>query len=193
MTDEIAAKKKALRAEIKARRALLTGREVASMSAKIAGHLRALPEFKRAAVVHSYVAWQNEVRTQEIMRELLARGLRVIVPCINRTTRKLEHFQISDLADLQPGAFGIFEPKLEKRIRCELDEIDLVLVPAVAVDKNGNRLGYGGGYYDDFLEKLSATKVALVFSRQVVEEVPTRPEDQKVDIVVTEEGAVRSG
>ena len=190
MMENIAARKKALRAEIKAKRALLTGREVASLSARIAGHLRALPEFARATVVHSYVAWQNEVRTQEIMRELLARDVRVVVPFINRSARELQHFRISELADLQPGAFGILEPKPEKRLHCELPEIELVIVPAVAVDKKGNRLGYGGGYYDDFLAQVAAPKVALAFSLQVVAEIPTRPEDQPVNIIVTEDGVL---
>ena len=92
--------------------------------------------------------------------------------------------------DLVPGFMDIPEPTAS----CEPvdpQEVDLVLVPGVAFDRQGNRLGYGGGYYDRFLQQCAAPRVALAFATQLVDHVPTEPHDLRVHAVVTDEEVIR--
>jgi 5-formyltetrahydrofolate cyclo-ligase len=89
--------------------------------------------------------------------------------------------------DLVPGVFGILEPDLEKIDPVIADKIDIVIVPGAAFSENGCRIGYGGGFYDRFLQNRSITSYALAFDFQLVDEVPFDPEfDMKVDYIVTE-------
>lgn len=99
----------------------------------------------------------------------------------------LRVFKVESLEDLEKGAFGILEPKLSCE-EVEGFELDLIILPGLAFDIQGNRLGKGKGYYDRFLEKISERKkaatLALAFSFQVVEEVPVEDHDEKVDVVI---------
>jgi 5-formyltetrahydrofolate cyclo-ligase len=94
--------------------------------------------------------------------------------------------EIKSLDELSPGTFGILEPAGEKGISPE--EIDLVVVPGVAFDKRGNRMGYGAGYYDSFLPKLrpEVKKVAVAFEIQVTDSLPAEEHDVKMDLIITE-------
>ena len=99
----------------------------------------------------------------------------------------LRVFRVESLEDLEKGAFGILEPKLSCE-EVEGFELDLIVLPGLAFDVQGNRLGKGRGYYDRFLEKISERKkvstLALAFSFQVVEEVPVEVHDEKIDVVI---------
>ena len=96
------------------------------------------------------------------------------------------HSQIRSFDDLQKGTFGILEPKPEAMNLVAPDELDLVLVPGIAFDKRGYRLGYGGGFYDAFLAQTKSVKVGLAFDFQIVDLLPTREEDERVDLIVSE-------
>ncbi|MFQ5651403.1 MAG: 5-formyltetrahydrofolate cyclo-ligase [bacterium] len=180
--------KEDLRAEIKQKRACLTGEQVRRDSARIIARLETVPGFAQAKSVHCYVAWQNEVRTHELIQELLLRGTRVVVPAVDLANHTLVHSEISSFSDLRPGAFGILEPAPDARRPVNVGDIDVVIVPAIAVDMSGHRIGYGGGYYDTFLAHIGALKVALVYHFQIVDKIPTRNEDERVDMIVTERG-----
>ena len=94
--------------------------------------------------------------------------------------------------DLAPGPWNIPEPKLEKLRPLEPEEIDFVVVPGVAFDQQGNRLGYGGGYYDRFFTQLRAEVplVAITFEVQVLAEIPVAPWDRQVDLLITEKRVI---
>ncbi len=191
--EDIFRHKQTLRALLKKKRDSILRQEVEEKSAQITAHLEALHEFISARTVHTYVAWRNEVNTHDLIRRMLAQGKRVVVPSVDLARHILVHHEIENFADLLPGAFGILEPAPGRGKIVQIDSLDLVLVPAIAVDKTGHRLGYGGGYYDHFLRDVPALKIALVYHFQLVDVLPVRKDDERVDVVVTEEGVFRVG
>lgn len=161
----------------------------AHASAAIAQGLLALDCYQRAATIHTYVAWREEAGNHDLLRAMLAAGKRLVTPKVNSSTKQLENFLIPNWEALAPGAFGILEPSsVCGALRFEtLHEIDLIIVPGLGFDRRGNRLGYGGGYYDRLLAEIAAPKAALAFAAQIIEAIPTEAHDERVDFVVTEE------
>jgi 5-formyltetrahydrofolate cyclo-ligase len=134
------------------------------------------------------IPFRNEWETAPLVRAALAAGKAVAVPRVDLEARMLELRAIVDLArDVGPGFKDIPEP-LDHCPLLPREAIDFVVVPGVAYDREGRRLGYGGGYYDRLLPLLSprAARVAGAFDVQVVDRVPTGPNDVTIDAVVTE-------
>ncbi len=158
---------------------------VETLSRGIQEAFLALREFREAWVVHSYVGIKaNEVRTDRILLETLRSGRRLVVPRVSGD--RLEHHEIHSLADLRAAPFGLLEPD-PMAPTIEVEEIDLVAVPGVAFDRAGNRLGLGKGYYDRFLSGSRAVKAALLYSCQLVDEVPVARHDVPMDLLITED------
>ena len=189
--DNIFQQKNDLRYFIKKKREALSVQRVNELSAAVLSKLTSLPEIQSAKSIHTYVAWQNEVRTHDFIKFCLVNGRRIIVPAVNIETHTLSHYEIHNISELSTGAFGILEPDRNICKKAALDKIDTVIVPGLAFDRKGHRLGYGGGYYDKFLKDISATKIALGFEFQVVDEIPTTRDDEKIDVLVTEENTYR--
>jgi 5-formyltetrahydrofolate cyclo-ligase len=179
-----------LRALMRARRRQLDPAWKATASQTIVSHLEALPVFQQARVVHTYVAWRNEVDTHDLIRRLSQGGRRVAVPKVETATGQLRHYFIADFSGLQKGAFGILEPSPDPDRLAAPPQFDLVLVPGLAFDRAGNRLGMGEGYYDRFLIEVHAPKIALAYDFQLVEKLPAEAHDQCVDIIVTEKEVI---
>ncbi len=137
-----------------------------------------------------FASFGTEVDTYPLIGTLILSGKRVYLPKTYPSKRLLRFKRTYTLGELVPGAFGIKEPP-EENPEGFPGARDIVVVPAVAVDRDGFRLGYGGGYYDRFLKGTEARKVALVFSLQVVSLVPREAHDVRVDYIVTEEGVKR--
>ncbi len=189
--NDVVRRKNTLRARLKEQRESLSPSQVEQKSATVLDRLKNLPEFSRAHSIHTYASWRNEVRTLGLITDLLAADLEVVVPRVNLDRRVLEHHRLADVADLRPGAFGIPEPQTEAIENDILSCLDLVLVPGVGFDLSGHRLGYGGGYYDGFLRQTPAFRVALAYDFQVIERLPRRPEDEVMDVIVTEARVLR--
>jgi len=151
--------------------------------------------FDEARAVMVYLAFRGEVPTSRIMEEALAAGKIVCAPVTLLTERRLLALRLrGGFAELRPGPYGIMEPDPS---RCEpfaVGGLDLVVVPGVAFDATGGRLGYGGGYYDRFLtgDAISAVRVALAFEVQISPEpLPLDPYDAQMDLVCTEKRIIR--
>ncbi|NIR72103.1 5-formyltetrahydrofolate cyclo-ligase [candidate division KSB1 bacterium] len=191
MEKDLTQQKQIIRDEIESRRKRLPKEWIASTSRMIFDRLNDISEFRDARTLHCYVAWRNEVDTQVLIKRLLNSGRRVVVPVVDRESHSLIHSEVRDFADLQPGAFGILEPMKDRRRPVEISELDLIVVPGVAFDRIGNRIGYGGGYYDNFLKHTPTTKIGLAYDFQIVERIPTNARDERVDMVVSEQGVLR--
>jgi 5-formyltetrahydrofolate cyclo-ligase len=162
------------------------------LSEKILKTFVDLPSFATARTVLVYLHHKSEVRTTAAVENMLRSDQRIIVPFVDGG--QLELFHLEDFDELEPGAFEILEPAQDLRRlpgkQVSVGELDLVMVPGVAFDKRGGRLGYGKGYYDKFLAqtRLETELVGLAFEVQVFPEIPMGQSDMFVDKLITETG-----
>ena len=171
-----------------ARDSLLSEKRTAK-SREIEERLFSLPEFKSARVVLFFASFRSEVDTGPMIRRALTSGKRVVLPKVNG--RELALYEIADWdKDVSPGAWDIPEPRETRPI--ELDAIDLILMPGAAFDEQGNRVGYGAGFYDKLLSAFTKTTVALAFEAQLVPRVPVEAHDVPVKKIVTEKRVITS-
>lgn len=187
--------KSLLRAEVLARRAAQGEKE--ALSRRIVQRLFSLPAYQSAQTVLFYVDVRSEVRTRWAFPEVLAADKDLVVPyCVGS---ELELFRLRGLEELRPGRFGILEPEPRLRDRPERKvlpgELDLLIVPGVAFDRTGGRLGHGMGFYDRLLSRIrpEAAKIGLAFECQIVPAVPTEPHDVPLDTIITEVTDSRNG
>jgi 5-formyltetrahydrofolate cyclo-ligase len=155
-------------------------------SSRIREALYSLPEFQLAKSCLIYVSKGNETFTHDIIEENLKRK-RVCVPFT--TKEKIIPSLINFFDELKPGAFGILEPK--RVVEFPMHEIDVVIVPGVAFDEKGNRLGYGRGYFDRFLRWVDCLKIALAYEMQIADRIPQGKGDVKMDFLVTEQRVIK--
>jgi len=171
----------------------LTWDEVESNSREIIERLIALPEYLRSRCIMLYWSCHNEVRTHELVRSALKEGKKVVLPRCDTKQRQIYPCRIRDVArDLEPGAFGILEPKDEAGGLVNLSEIEVCVMPGVAFDPEGNRVGRGLGYYDRFLGGLDekATKIGLAYAFQIVNKICPTDRDASMDKIVTQKGTL---
>ena len=180
---EIAEQKQKLRSQLKLKRAQLSKEEIAHKSQIIGEKLLTLPALQEAEVVMCYVSKDSEVATHRLIKKLLEMDKTVVVPYIVKKG-VMKPAIIKDFSQLVQADFKTLQPKEANFFE---GKIDVNLVPALAVSKTGDRLGWGAGFYDRFIKDYQPKlNLALVFDCQLVEEVPTTELDQKIDGVVTE-------
>ena len=189
--DRLAAAKRAFRREAVAARDAASDREAAAAAA--CGHLGALPAYRKAAVVLWYASMPSELATAPGIEAALAEGKRVAVPWCDGDDLGL--WRVESRSELVPGTWGIPEPPAARRgdpmRQVPPESVGFVVVPGLAFDRLGRRLGYGKGYYDRLLARSPAVRAGLCFEAQVFPEVPAGPHDAVMDWLVTEEGAFR--
>lgn len=183
--------KKKLRKEILARRDALPEKERHEKSLQIANKIIGLEEFKNANKILLYAHMRSEVETTEIYRESQRQGKDIFYPRV--IGEKMEFYLVDEKTEFEISPFGVSEPKAEVSklfVPNQKDKI-LVLMPGAVFDEAGNRIGYGGGYYDKYLhwlEGMLVCKVAVAFECQLVDlgMIENEPHDVKVDYIVTE-------
>ncbi len=185
--------KAGIRAAMRRRRAALTPAQVRQASAAAQARLAQLPEWSAADAVCCYLAAPGEIQTGWLLEDCRRQGRRVCVPAFCR--RRREYFPAWLLPDaaLAPGYGGIDEPRDPQWVAAG-ERVDLAVVPGLAFDPAGMRLGHGGGHYDRLLAQSAlrgAFKIGLAFGMQVVKELPGCPWDIVMDAVVTELGMYR--
>jgi len=178
-------RKETLRAEARARRLAIPREQRDADAERLANALLRLPEFTRARLVLAYGANCEEIDPALAVSRLRDLGLRVAYPRV-ASKDVLDLHEVDDPDDLVLGAFSIREPRPDAP-RVDASDVDAVLVPGVAFDRRGHRLGYGGGFYDRFLGALpkGPLRIGLAFDEQLFDEVPAEPHDEPVDVVVT--------
>lgn len=167
--------------------------------AAIEKRLFALKEFKKAKSILLYVSFRSEVNTINCLEDVITLGKRLILPKVDSRHRVLRLFEVKNISELSPGYMGIPEPEIRENREVNLSSIDLVIIPGTGFDTKGNRLGYGGGYYDRLLsyesKQLAKIKkhimtIALAFEEQIGEKIPAEPHDIKVDMIVTDKRVI---
>lgn len=150
-------------------------------SKEIHGKLKQLEIFRSAKGIASYYPIGSEVRTQEIMQEIISQGKDLSLPKVDG--ENLEFRKVTDFGFLEKSGFDIMEPK---DICKPAEIIDVILVPNVGMTRTGSRLGYGYGYYDRFLKNSNIPSIALTYEKQIVKKIPTSENDVKINWIVTE-------
>ena len=187
------ATKEQLRQQMRGRLAAQSTIDVQVKSAAIWERLSVLDEFATAERSLIYVSKATEVDTRGLIQQLLAMGRQVCVPWYDGVTEQYVASELRDFAaDLMTGQFGILEPKPEAITPVAGDRIDVALVPGLAFDETGNRLGRGMGYFDHILRGLRGVKIALAYDFQILNEVPTEAHDTPVDFIVTEKRMIKT-
>lgn len=159
-------------------------------SIQILDNLTSMDKFRSATVIHSFVSMNDrrEVNTHSLIKDLIAGNKSVIIPVTDFETGELQHSELNSFNDLKPNKWGVLEP-----LNFNPTDIrpDCILVPLLAADKQFNRLGYGKGFYDRFLESTQAVKIGLLFEDYLFDEIPIEDFDEKLDILITEKKILR--
>jgi len=194
MLVSLHATKSDIRKEILALREHLSPDSSAACSAAITGRLLQLPCYRQADAVLGYMNFGTEFASEVWTQHVLADGKRLALPRVNRHTSQLDLYWVDDPENqLAAGLWGIREPVVE---RCErlntLNEVEFALLPGVAFSRNGARLGYGGGFYDKLLARMTRQPAlaAAAFALQIVERIPQEATDVKVEWIITEQETI---
>lgn len=173
--------KKELRRAIRKKKRAMTECEIVEASRHLAEQFLATPQYQNARTVYGYLPYNQEVRTVPILERALAEGKKVAVPKIYGD--EMRFLYLSDLTKVEKNAMGIPEPVDDGPVAD--DSTALVLMPGVAFTEGGDRMGYGGGYYDKFLaNEPDHPTVALCYDFQIVDSIPTETYDIPVDLVL---------
>jgi 5-formyltetrahydrofolate cyclo-ligase len=148
-----------------------------------------LDEFKGAGRIALYKSFRSEVLTDDVLATALREGKELFFPKVGRGGKGLDFIKVSGEDDFSAGTFNIAEPKGDESLD-DLSSLNLMVVPGVAFDVKGNRLGYGKGYYDMTLRRVKCCIVALAFDFQVVDSIVPEPHDVGVHKIVTEERTI---
>jgi len=188
---ELTKNKAALRKQLREKLAGLPENDLRQADLQILRNILALEEYGRSGVIFCFVGVGREIDTRPVIQEALTAGKRVAVPkCIAKGL--MEAYEITRLSDLEEGFFGLLEPGPHCPA-VSREQIDLILVPCLSCDRQGYRLGQGGGYYDRFLARGPFTGAVLCRETMLSPEIPHGDHDIPVSIVVTDKAVYRNG
>lgn len=186
--------KREIRRQVLRQRDSISAENKEIKDASIRGILIDSPEFKKAHSILFYASYKSEVDTFGIMKYSISAKKTIALPKVNTETSSLDIYEIKDLSELASGYQNIPEPIPLANRRVNLREIDLIIVPGVAFDKNCNRLGYGKGCYDKLLIEKTCPAIALAYEEQIIDSVPAELHDIKMDKIITDKRVlVRNG
>lgn len=191
--EEIQKSKEDIRNDISKLWSNLSEKEIEEKNNAIENRLFEFANFLEAKIALLYVDHPGEVHTESILRRCFAYNKILVLPDVNSNENSNEQtfklFKIDDLdADLKPGPNGILAPDRSRCKTVPLECIDIAIIPGIAFDEKGGRIGSGDGYYDRLIPKLPITtrKVSLALDSQILPQVPTESHDKFVDIIITE-------
>lgn len=179
--------KRSIREEMLARRQHLAADTCLACSLLAQQRLLLTPEFTAASVVGLYCPVRNEVFTEEIFTAARLAGKAVAYPRVRGD--QLDFVEVKQREELVPGAYRILEPSGAKIV--PLPALEMIVVPGVAFDFTGHRLGYGKGYYDRFLQEGRGPLVGLCFDFQLVSKLPAEDHDIRMDLLITDKRMLR--
>jgi len=188
--EDVKDKKQELRRLIEKKLEPLPRSESEKKLRAIEEHLFEFANFIEAEVSLLYINQQQEVATDRIIRRCMESTKDIVLPLFDNKNGGAKLFKIQDMAaDLRKGGGNILEPNPKRCKQVQMNHIDIAIIPGIAFDEKGGRLGTGGGRYDRIIPKLPGTarKVAFAFEDQITQLVPMESHDKFVDIIITEE------
>jgi 5-formyltetrahydrofolate cyclo-ligase len=188
-TPSIRERKHHIRRSLLAMRRRLSEAERLARSRRVWERVVALSCYQQARVVLGYMAFDREVLTDGLMRQAIASGKQVVLPRVQTDRQGMALYVIEDLErDVAPGYRGILEPRPQRTRAVTPETLEVALVPGVAFDLRGGRLGFGIGFYDRLLSQLPQhiPTVGLAFDFQIIPRLPSQPHDVRLDAIVTE-------
>jgi len=187
--EDLKAKKSEIRKTTRAKRDALSKKERSKKSAAIMKQLFDFANFLESRIVLFYMSNNSEVDTEPMVRKALEIEKIVALPLIDPEKQEIVPFKVDNLErDVRPRYRGIREPIPQRCKQIPVQHINLAIIPGIAFDVRGGRIGYGTGFYDRFIPQLDITtrKVALSFECQIVPQIPMEPHDRYTDIIITE-------
>jgi len=146
----------------------------------------ALDEWVVSSCIGITISRSFEVSTRRLIEQAWHEGKRIVVPKCKHESREMDFYEICDFAQLEIVYAGLYEPKVKETQLILAGDIDLLILPGIAFTPNGDRLGFGGGYYDRFLTNYQGKLMALAFDFQMLDFVPVEEHDVTVDLIVTD-------
>lgn len=186
MPSDVQQQKRALRAELRERRQLLSDAQRRSAAEGIAAQLDALVSARGAGSVSCFLSTTTEPGTRRFVADAAARGIRVLLP-ITREDGLLDWAVANETDEVAEGMFGLPEPTGEVLGPIAVNDVDLMIIPAAAVDRTGTRLGWGRGYFDKTIGSMERCPpvYAVIYDSEVLDSLPREVHDQPVDGIVT--------
>ncbi|EKD48068.1 MAG: hypothetical protein ACD_65C00133G0001 [uncultured bacterium] len=177
--------KQKIREEVKRKRHSLGLLKKISLNKKIRANLENLQDFKNAKTILIYTSMKDEVDTLKIIKKHF-KEKRLILPTVCKDSNTLKLYHLENLKELKKGYQGILEiPHCTKNTTLP-SEIELCIIPGLAFDLNGNRIGYGKGFFDSLLKNIHAKKIALAYDFQIYETLPCHEDDVPINSIITE-------
>ncbi len=184
--------KKTIREEILGNKEEIDKNTLNSYSDSIINTLYNTEYYKSAKTIMTFISFGAEVDTHNFIKTSIANGKRIVVPITIPKTKGLKLSEVLNFDELEIGFYDILTPKEEFIRYVDPSEVDLIIVPGVAFDREGYRIGYGGGYYDRFLADLDhVTKISLAFDMQIIEKIPRDHYDIPVNYIITEKEIIK--
>jgi len=185
--------KKILRNKILEIRDSLNNNEKELMDNKIFNELINTDLYKRAINIFIYISFSNEINTRNIIEKAFEDKKNVFIPKVYKDDKLMKAVKLNSIDELKKNSMGILEP-IDDSNYIEKENIDLIVVPGVVFDKECNRVGYGGGYYDRYLKDIKSkeNKIALAYDLQIVDKIESEVHDIKVDYIITNTRALRN-
>lgn len=186
MQSEARQHKRALRAELRERRQLLSEAQRAEAAIGIAAQLDALVDAHSAVSASCFLSTTTEPETRTFIRGAVSRGIRILLP-VTRADGLLDWAVADDLETVGEGLYGLPEPTGAVLGPMALDDVDLLIIPAAAIDLSGTRLGWGRGYFDKALDAIEKCPpvYAVIYDSEVLDSLPREPHDQPVNGIIT--------
>ncbi len=161
-------------------------------SGHIQNKLMQEPSIKEGKTIAVTMSRFPEVETRRIIEALWEMGKRVCVPKCDPATREMAFYHITDFSQFEKVYMDIEEPIIERTERMLIEQIDVIIVPGVVFNSAGYRIGFGGGYYDRYLQQYAGATISLAFEEQVKEDIPTEVHDIPVDIILTDKKRIHA-
>lgn len=183
--------KQSLRRELSERRLGMSVADAEAAAQAAAAHLLGLEEVAGSSALGIYWPHRGELSTEPLFEALRRAGKEVFLPRIDPVGDRLLFSPLDDESELVAGPFGVLEPRGDSH--CEAADLPALVIPGLAFDRSGGRLGWGKGYYDRALRNYSGHRLGYAFEFQIVETLPCEEHDEGVEVLVTEAGVIKVG